>query len=171
MPIIYAHTHKTNTPPGPLCSYVKFMFSGSFLNFQFDVTNMASPASEVYWTVDNGPRGHSLVLGSVAVAIPPNNTHGDIKFHTVELFVKSTTERANRWSAAGTSTRIILTGVETDGSLYPVVPNDVNILIFGDSITEGPRFHSRFGHPKTDTCFRGPRTRLPLLAPELAGSF
>jgi len=97
---------------------------------------MVAPASEVYWTVDNGPRTLSLVQDTVAIAIPPNNTAG-IPYHSVELFVKSTTERANRWSADGDSTRIILTGVETDGELAPWIPSDANLLIFGDSITEG----------------------------------
>ena len=60
-------------------------------------------------------------------------------YHTVELFVKSTTERANRWKATGPSTRVVLTGIEVaaDGELAPWVPLDVNVLIYGDSITEG----------------------------------
>lgn len=118
-------------------AYVKFMFSGSQLNFRFNVSRMATPASEVYWRVDNGPSTLSLVMESVSVAIPPNNTAGTVPFHTVELFVKSTTERANRWLATGTSTRVILTGIECDGTLAPWIPSDVNLLIYGDSITEG----------------------------------
>jgi len=118
-------------------SYVRFMASGSFLNFKFDVSNMVTPISEIYWTVDQGPKTLSLVMDSVSVVIPPNNTAHTVPYHTIELFVKSTTERANRWSATGKSTRIILTGIETDGLLAPWVPQDVNVLIYGDSITEG----------------------------------
>jgi hypothetical protein len=69
------------------------------LNFKFDVSEMVTPASEVYWTVDNGPKTLSLVTDTVSVVIPPNNTA--IPYHTVELFVKSTTERANRWKSTG----------------------------------------------------------------------
>lgn len=98
---------------------------------------MVTPTSEIYWRVDNGPRTLSLVLDTVSIEIPQNNTHGDFPYHTVELLVKSTTERANRWSSTGNSTRITLTGIETDGTLAPWVPSDVNILIYGDSITEG----------------------------------
>jgi len=98
---------------------------------------MVTPLSEVYWRVDNGPMTLSLVLETVAVAFPPNNTHGDIPFHTVELLVKSTTQTANRWSASGNSTRVIITGIESDGQLAPWIPSDVNVLIYGDSITEG----------------------------------
>ena len=118
-------------------AYVRFLFSGSMLNFKFDVSQMVTPTSEVYWTVDQGPKTLALVENSVSVSIPPNNTATTVPYHTVELFVKSTTERANRWQAAGPSTRIVLTGIETDGKLAPWVPLDVNILIYGDSITEG----------------------------------
>lgn len=97
---------------------------------------MVAPASEVYWQVDNGPKTPSIVQDVVAVSIPSNNT-ADIEYHSVELFVKSTTETANRWKATGDSTRIILAGVETDGELAPWIPSDANLLIYGDSITEG----------------------------------
>jgi lysophospholipase L1-like esterase len=118
-------------------SYVRFIFSGSFLNFTFDTSNMVTPASEVYWKIDNGPLTHSLVLPILSVDIPVNNTHGDVPYHSAELFVKSTTETANRWSATGASTRIILTGIVTDGVLAPWIPSNLNVLIYGDSITEG----------------------------------
>lgn len=117
--------------------YTRFMFSGNSLTFNFDVSNMASPPSQVYIKVDNGPATHSLVLDQVTATLPPNNTA--IPYHTVELFVKSTTERANRWAAAGASTRIVLTGVTVDAGkgLLPWLPTDVNVLVYGDSITEG----------------------------------
>lgn len=120
-------------------SYVKFLVSGTFLNFNFDVSQMVTPVSMVYWRVDNGPMTLTLVLDTVSVVIPTNNTKGAVPYHTVELFVKSTTESKNRWRAAGDSTRVILTGLETDGELAPWIPSDVNILIYGDSITEGVR--------------------------------
>eukprot|EP00947_MAST-08B_sp_MAST-8B-sp1_P002103 g2103.t1 len=122
-------------------SYLRFMFRSitpsSSLSFNFDTTKMVSPASEVYWKVDNGPAQHSLVLPTVSVSIPANNTHGDVPYHTVELFVKSTTESKQRWAATGQTTRVILTGITTDAQLAPWIPSDVNILVYGDSITEG----------------------------------
>ena len=118
-------------------AYVRFLFNGTFLNFRFNVSHMVTPGSEVYWTVDNGPATLSLCLDTVSVTIPRNNTPGSVPFHSVELFVKSTTERANRWSATGNSTRVILAGIDTDGTLAPWLPSDVNVLIYGDSITEG----------------------------------
>ena len=119
-------------------AYVRFLFSGNALNFTFDVSNMATPASEVYWSVDSGPATLSLVMERVTVVAPANNSN--LPFHSVELFVKSTTESQNRWMAgAPNSTRVALTGVETegDGALAAWLPADVNILVYGDSITEG----------------------------------
>jgi lysophospholipase L1-like esterase len=118
-------------------AYVRFMFNGSFLHFTFNVAAMVSPPSEVYWRVDNGPMTPSLVLPSVSVTLPPNNTFGDVPFHTVELLIKSTTERANRWTPTENSTRVILTGIHTDGVLSPWMASDWSVLIYGDSITEG----------------------------------
>ena len=120
-------------------AYVRFLFSGNALTFTFDVANMATPASQVYWSVDSGPATLSLVMERVAVAAPANNSN--LPFHSVELFVKSTTEAQNRWAAAGApnSTRVVLTGVETEdgGALAAWLPADVNVLVYGDSITEG----------------------------------
>ena len=118
-------------------AHVRFLFSGSFLSFQFDTSNMVSPTSEVYWRVDNGPLTPSLVLPTVNVSIPANNTRGDVPYHSCELFVKSTTETANRWSATGASTRVILPGVTTDGQLAQWFAQDATMLVYGDSITEG----------------------------------
>ena len=42
-------------------AYIRFMTSGTFLNFKFDVSKMVSPGSEIYWKVDNGPATLSLV--------------------------------------------------------------------------------------------------------------
>lgn len=114
-------------------AYVRFLTSATQLSFQFDVSNMASPDSKVYWRVDNGPPTVAEVEASVSVTIPPNMTK--IPWHSVELFVKGTSQKANRWSA-GPSVRIVLTGIETDGQLGPWVPQDSNLLIYGDSITE-----------------------------------
>ena len=109
-------------------AHVRFLFSGTFLSFSFDTSNMVTPTSEVYWRVDNGPATHSLVLSSVNVTIPANNTRGDVPYHSCELFVKSTTETANRWSAQGASTRVVLTGIVTDGLLAQWIPASANIV-------------------------------------------
>jgi hypothetical protein len=131
-------------------AHVRFLFSGTFLSFSFDTSSMVTPTSEVYWRVDNGPATHSLVLSSVNVTIPANNTRGDVPYHSCELFVKSTTETANRWSAQGASTRVVLTGIVTDGLLAPWIPASANLLVYGDSITEGVLTMGGSQHYDTD---------------------
>jgi len=116
---------------------IRTLFSGSSVNLSFDISAMVSPPTQIYVTVDNGARQHfSLDAALIAVAIPPNNTRGDVPFHTLEVFVKSTTERANRW-AAGPSVRVVFLGLVTDGPLAPWLPAPAKVLVYGDSITEG----------------------------------
>lgn len=118
-------------------SSFRTLFSGSFMNVTFDTSEMVTPASQLYWRVDNGPLTATIVQPVVSVAIPVNLTKGDVPYHTLEVFVKSMTETANRWSAGVPSTRVVFTGLVSDGELVMYIPNTVNVLIYGDSITEG----------------------------------
>ena len=120
-------------------AYMKVLFSGNSVTLTFDVSNMVTPVSQVYARIDEGPLLHYLVQPSLVLAVPANNTHGDVPYHTLELRVKSTTERAARWAAAGPSTRVVLTSLtlEAGGALAPWLPSGVNLLVYGDSISEG----------------------------------
>ncbi len=114
------------------------LFAGTVLTLTFNISMMVSPPSQLLITVDNGaPQQVSLTSASIAVAIPANNTHGDVPYHSLEVFVKSTTERANRWLAGVPSTRVVLTGLVTDGPLAAWLPAPARVLVYGDSITEG----------------------------------
>lgn len=97
------------------------------------------------------------------LTIPPDNTAGDMPYHTLEIIVKSTTEQANRWqndSVIATSVRVMFRGLllappppptsaylrkrgASAGpfvpTLAPWLPSTLNILMYGDSITEGVR--------------------------------
>ena len=106
------------------------------------------------------------------LTIPPDNTAGDLPYHTLEIIVKSTTEQANRWqndSVIATSVRVMFRGLllappppPTLGrtgkkggkvaavaaaaaaapslpALAPWLPSTLNLLMYGDSITEGVR--------------------------------
>ena len=118
-------------------AYIKTFVQSTFVNLTFDTAAMVSPQSQLYWQVDNGPLTPALVAPVVTVAIPPNNTHGDVPWHTLTVIVKSTTETANRGAAPGPSTRVIFPGLVVDGAAAPWLPSGVNVLIYGDSITEG----------------------------------
>ena len=118
-------------------AYMRVLFQGPWANLSFDVSQMVQPPSQVYVQIDNGPRTPFLVAPLLALPVPFNLTRGDVPWHTLELFVKSTTETANRWGAVGPSTRVVFTGLSVSGGLSPWLPALKNVLIYGDSITEG----------------------------------
>ena len=116
---------------------LRVLFSGTFLNLTYDVSQMVSPPSQLYYRVDQGPLTLFTIAPVVQVNIPVNNTHGDVPYHTLEVIVKSMTETANRWAVGVPSTRVIFTGLVTDGNLGEWLQAPLNLLIYGDSITEG----------------------------------
>jgi len=120
-------------------SYFKILFQGSSVNLTFDTTLMVDIPSQLYITVDNGPKIHTLVLPNVFVEVPVNNTRGDVPYHYLEVIVKSMTETRNRWATGVPSTRVKFTGLllEPGANTSNVIPSNLNILIYGDSITEG----------------------------------
>lgn len=120
-------------------AYIRTLFTGNSVVLTFDVSQMVSPPSQLYYAVDNGPMTPFTILPAVNVSVPANLTHGDVPYHYLLVFVKSMTERAARWAASGNTTRVVFTGLqlEAGATLAPTVSSDMNILIYGDSITEG----------------------------------
>ena len=120
-------------------SYFRLMFTGNFVNLTFDVSLMVAPPSQLYYKLDNQGAVHFTVAALVPISVPANLTHGDVPYHFLEVFVKSMTERANRWAAGVPSTRVVFTGLalEAGAKVTQPVPQAMNILIYGDSITEG----------------------------------
>ena len=121
-------------------SYLRCLFSGNAANLTFDVARMVSPPSQLYWRIDNSPfTRETLAAGVISMAVPPNNTHGDLPFHFLEVIVKSSTLGGNRWLAAGNSSRVVFTGLQLEAGavVAEALPSPLSVLIFGDSITEG----------------------------------
>ena len=113
------------------------IFSGKTATLKFDVSQMVTPASQIYARIDNGALTHYEVnVSSITLSI--QSELANLPYHTLEVIVKSSTERANRW-LAGPSTRIVFTGLELDvnAKLSTWIPAPKNVLIYGDSITEG----------------------------------
>jgi hypothetical protein len=121
-------------------SYIRTLFTGNSVNITFNVSRMVSPPSQLYYKIDNGPLTPFIVGQSIPVAVPYNLTHGDVPYHYLEVIVKSMTETNTRWARdPSPSTRVVFTGLSLEGGavVAPTVPNDFNILLFGDSISEG----------------------------------
>ena len=125
-------------------AYFKTLFSGASCVLNFTVTYMASPASELWWRIDDGPLTEANVAATVTLTIPAQTaSNADVPYHLLEVIVKSTTETANRWNSVGsaTGTAVIFTGLTLDAAAAVVAPLAAakNLLIYGDSITEGVR--------------------------------
>ena len=120
-------------------SYIRVLFTGNSVNLTFDTSMMVTPPSQLYYVVDNGPMTPFIISPSISISVPVNLTHGDVPYHYLQVTVKSMTETASRWAAGVPSTRVVFTGLvlEAGASVAPTVNSDTNILIYGDSITEG----------------------------------
>jgi hypothetical protein len=123
-------------------AYMRTLFSGNSVALTFDVSAMVSPPSQIMWRVDDGPLTATPVAGLVPLVIPPAAyKNGDLPFHFLEFVVKSTTETANRWLIEQNSVRVVFTGLVLDAGagVAQAFPAPKNVLIYGDSITEGVR--------------------------------
>ena len=122
-------------------AYFRTLFTGTSCILNFDVSAMVSPASQVWWRIDNGPWTQAAVASSLTLTVPAITAgNADVPYHLLEVVVKSMTETGNRWNT-GNSTRVIFTGLTLDASAAVLVPRaaPLNLLVLGDSITEGVR--------------------------------
>gem|GEM_PF-2524443 len=122
-------------------AWFRTLFTGSVCTLNFDVSAMVSPASQIWWRIDNGPWTQATVAASVSCAVPAATAgNADVPYHLLEVIVKSTTETQNRWNT-GTSTRVVFTGLGLAAGALLATPASapINILALGDSITEGVR--------------------------------
>ena len=124
-------------------AYFSTMFSGASCTLNFDVSAMVSPASQIWVKCDNGPWTQAtLSAGTLAVTIPAASAgNSDIPYHLLEVFVKSTTETANRWNTGANSTQVRLTGLTLapGAAILATQTAPRRLLIYGDCITEGVR--------------------------------
>lgn len=121
--------------------YVRTLITGApaSISLAFDVANVPANTlqqSQVAYRLDAGDWVVATVAAAMSVPIPAA-TRAWAK-HTLEIVVKSTTENQNRWNSP------YLTGVKFLGVRLPPTASiakpetrSLNILCYGDSITEG----------------------------------
>lgn len=109
----------------------------------FDVSHMVTPQSEIYWRMDRYGPWTSVTLSSGTVTLSFPSDTSTYPQHFLEVYVKSTTETANRFQNVGQDpgTAVILTSMtlSTGASVSLPAVARRKILVFGDSITEGVR--------------------------------
>ena len=117
------------------------LYTGSHSRLNFNVDAMVSPASQIWWRIDNGPWTQDSLAATIACTVPPATAaNPDVAYHLLDVIVKSMTETQNRWNP-GASTRVIFTGLTLAPGATAAAPlaAPLNLLIYGDSLTEGVR--------------------------------
>ena len=131
-------TFATTLNPG---AWFRTLFSGGTCVMNFDVSGAVTPASQIWWRIDNGPWTASTVAMTVTCSIPAATMgNSDVPFHLLEVVVKSVTETQNRWNA-GPSGRVVFAGLTLGNGASVALPGAAprTVLVYGDSIAEGVR--------------------------------
>lgn len=119
-------------------AYFKTIFSGSSCTLNFDVSNLSAPYPRLLICVDKRTWQMAAVAATVSVTMP---TGEDSNKHLLEVIYDAATETVNRWNSPQ-NTAVVLTGITlASGSDTLAAPTKrpINILCYGDSITEGVR--------------------------------
>jgi lysophospholipase L1-like esterase len=128
--------------------YFKVIFSGTSLALTTNTSADASPYSELWARIDNqGWTQYTLSAGNPTLSLA---TGLQARNHLVEVVVKSTSETINRWSSSQTMVTIASLVLDPSATVEAPLRRSKNILIFGDSITEGVRTKNATATNDTD---------------------
>lgn len=117
-------------------AYFKTCFTGSSITLNFNVTNNATPVPQLWYSIDGQPYIQIESLAATEALTMPTTTTA-WALHTLLVVVKSTSEFVTRWTPQDAA--VILTSITLANGATVSVPSvfPANILIYGDSITEG----------------------------------
>jgi lysophospholipase L1-like esterase len=124
-------------------AYFKVIFSGGSCRLMTDTSSNAAPFSQFWARVDGtGFTSFVLAAGNPTFTVATNLAK---RKHLLEVVVKSTSETIDRWTRQKTA--LTFTGVLLDAGAKVTAPmrKPFNILIYGDSITEGVRVNGYVG--------------------------
>jgi hypothetical protein len=119
-------------------AYLRTLFTGASAVLNFDTTDVTSPVPRLRISVDGRTNQSANVAATVAVTMPSGQ---DNDTHLLEVWVDATTETVNRWNSPQ-NVAVKLTGITLEtGDDTVALPQrkPLNILCYGDSITEGVR--------------------------------
>lgn len=119
-------------------AYLRTLFTGASAVLNFDTTDVTSPVPRLRICVDGRTNQSANVAATVSVTMPSGQ---DNTTHLLEVWVDATTETVNRWNSPQ-NVAVKLTGITLEtGDDTVALPQrrPLNILCYGDSITEGVR--------------------------------
>jgi len=116
-------------------AYFKVFFSGTSCRLMTDTSADIEPFPQINVRIDGGPfTRYTLVSGNPTIIVASErNNHK----HLLEVIVKSTSEWVDRWVKQQNG--VTFTGLQFDSGTAVTAPvrKPFNVLIYGDSITEG----------------------------------
>jgi hypothetical protein len=124
-------------------AYFKVLFGGTSCRLTSDTSSNLPPYSEFWARVDGGPvTQYALSSGNPMFTVATGLVN---RKHLLEVVIKSTSETIDRWTKQRTA--IVFTGLLLDNGATVTAPARklFNIVIFGDSITEGVRVNGYTG--------------------------
>jgi len=124
-------------------AYFKVLFSGTSCRLTTDTSANAKPYSQFWARVDGGPfTQYTLEATNPVFAVATGLAK---RKHILEVVIKSTSETIDRWVKQRTG--VTFTGLLLDSGATVAAPvrKPFNILIYGDSITEGVRVNGYAG--------------------------
>lgn len=119
-------------------AYFRLLVAGSITSaiLQFDLKGVATPLPQLTITVD-GVSTTQEIADQIQISLPSGNSWAK---HTISVVVKSMTETQLRWDTQATAVSFlgIVTSPRT-ATTEAYRRRKLNVLVFGDSITEGVR--------------------------------
>lgn len=116
-------------------AYFRSTFSGNRGNIAllFTTAGLALPRNIVKYRIDDGPWTRASLAYQIIIPMPSTSTW---QKHTIEVYV-ATAMGTNKWSPQESAT--IFRGFAGEDTLttHPINKANLNVCVFGDSITEG----------------------------------
>lgn len=118
-------------------AYMRCLIDGSVTNLvlTFDMSAVNS-VPQIKWRVDDGPWTLASIASSVPLTIPATNSWTS---HVVEFVVKASDQAVNRFTTDASAVKFTGITTSTGGISRAIQRKGLNVLVFGDSITEGVR--------------------------------
>jgi hypothetical protein len=124
-------------------AYFKVLFGGTSCRLSTDTSSDLAPYSQFWARVDGGAFKQYTLSATNPVFVVATGLAQ--RKHLLEVVVKSTSETIERWTLQRTA--VVFTGLWLDNSATVTAPvrKPFNILVYGDSITEGVRVNGYVG--------------------------
>jgi hypothetical protein len=116
-------------------AYFRTVFSGTSMTLLTDTTPNQPAFSEFWARIDNqGWSQYSLSAGSPQIPVATNLAN---RKHVLEVVIKSTSQYLPRWTNSQSVVQFTGLLLDAGASVYAPLRRSKNVLILGDSITEG----------------------------------